>query len=263
MKPLQVFIGYDPREAVAYHVLAHSIMRRASRPVSITPLYRPQLGAMGVYLRERGPTESTDFSLTRFLVPYLSDFEGVSIFMDCDCLCLGDVVDLERAAHADPYADVFVVKHEYTPKHSTKFLGQPQTAYPRKNWSSVMVFNNHRQPVRRLRPEYINRAHPSELHQFEWAQFVSSLPPEWNHLVGEYDPNPAAKLVHFTLGGPWFSDYKDCEFAAHWFAEAGSALRVQEEDGIIPSGNTVAGAAHDQAHDQAHRPDLPDQEEAA
>lgn len=221
---INVFIGYDKHEPIAYHVLAHSIMRRASVPVSITPLYLPQLRAMDLYWRERGATESTDFSLTRFLVPRLSHYQGISIFMDCDMLCLGDVADLQMIAMKEPYKDVFVVKHDYAPHTNTKFLGQIQTVYPCKNWSSVMVFNNHRMAVKRLTAEYVNTASGADLHQFKWAGAVGDLPPEWNHLVGEYPPNPDAKLAHFTLGGPYFTDYFGCEYTEEWYAEAANAL---------------------------------------
>ena len=246
MKPLQIFIGYDSNEPVAYHVLSHSIMRRASVPVAITPLYAPMLRKMQAYSRERGKTESTEFSLTRFLSPWLSGFNGISIFMDCDMLCLGDVAELVDYAYRDPYKDVFVVKHDYTPRTQIKFLGQTQTQYPCKNWSSVMVFNGHRSAVRSLRPEYIDTAHPGDLHQFKWAQDVGELPPTWNHLVGEYGANPEAKLVHFTLGGPYFPEYFECEYSREWFAEAANALSatggghllrgVQESDPAIPQG---------------------------
>lgn len=234
-RPIQVFIGYDPKEAVAYHVLAHSIMKRASRPVSITPLYRAQLNSMGAYLRPPSLAESTEFSISRFLTPYLSGFDGVSIFMDCDMLCRGDVAELESLALQDPYADVLVVKHEYTPKATTKFLGNVQSTYPRKNWSSVMVFNGHRSLVRTLTPEYINNALPADLHQFKWASMVGSLPPSWNHLVGEYDPSPNAKLVHFTLGGPWFPETVNCEFAQEWFKEAQDALTAGNLAFMLPT----------------------------
>lgn len=252
MKPLQIMIGYDPNEAIAYHVLAHSIMRRASRPVAITPLYRSTLQYLGLYDRPRGPTESTQFSLTRFLTPYLSGFDRVSIFMDCDMLVLGDVCELADIALADPYQDVFVVKHDYTPATQTKFLGQPQTAYPRKNWSSVMVFNGHRAAVRDLVPQYINKADPADLHRFAWAGNIGDLPPEWNHLVGEYPPREDAKLVHYTLGGPYFSDYRGCEYTEQWFAEAADALHATGGEHLLQalrnpamiSGN-IPGGNHD------------------
>lgn len=224
---INVMIGYDPREAIAYHVLAHSIMRRASAPVSITPLYLPYLEKAGLYSRPRDPMQSTDFTFSRFLVPYLSGFKGISIFLDSDMLCLGDITELVDIARKDPYQDVFVRKHHYHPTTERKFLDQPQTVYPCKNWSSLMVFNGHRARVRELRPEYVNNASAMVLHQFRWADSVGELPVEWNHLVGESPPNPDAKLVHFTLGGPYFEQYKHCEFAHQWFAEASNALHAE------------------------------------
>lgn len=217
MKPIQVFIGYDPNETISYHVLAHSILSRASRPVSITPLKLSQLG--GMYARVRHPQQSTEFTFSRFLAPYLAG-GGISIFLDSDMLCLGDISRLAEIAASDPYKDVFVVKHDYTPSTTTKFLRQVQTAYPCKNWSSLMVFNGHRMGTKSLTPEYVNSASPMELHQFLWSRDIGELPSEWNHLVGEYAPNPEAKLVHFTLGGPWFPEYDNCEFATEWHDEA-------------------------------------------
>jgi hypothetical protein len=222
---LNIFIGFDQNESIAYHVLAHSIMRRASRPVSITPLFLPQLQNMGIYTRKRDKKQSTDFTFSRFLTPWLARTSGVSVFLDCDMLCLGDICELETLANHNPYADVFVAKHDYTPKSEMKFLGQEQTRYPCKNWSSVMVFNGHRSCVKALTPEYVNGALPMDLHQFKWAQEIGALPLEWNWLVGEYEARPTSelKLLHYTLGGPYFQDYAETDFAAEWFSEYDSA----------------------------------------
>lgn len=211
---LNVFVGYDPREAVALYVLAHSIVRRSSTPVRITPLVRSQLPE---YQRERGPTESTDFSLTRFMVPHLMGYQGRALYLDCDMLVRADLADLFGMAHYG--AAVSVVKHNYTPKSVSKFLGQQQTSYPRKNWSSLMVFDCDR--CAHLTPDYVNRATGLELHRFMWLDEneIGALPLEWNWLVGEYQPNPAAKLLHYTLGGPYFRDYRECDHAAEWLAE--------------------------------------------
>jgi hypothetical protein len=214
---LNVFIGYDPNESVAFYTLAHSILRRASIPVAIVPLMRSQLG--GLYTRERGPTESTEFSLTRFLVPALSNYRGWSVFLDCDMLCRVDIAELaaERERQADKA--VLVCKHEYVPKTERKFLGQVQTKYPRKNWSSLMLFNNERCGA--LSAEYVNATDGLELHRFAWTgdAKIGDLSLEWNWLVGEYEYNPRAKIVHYTLGGPYFGDYRDCDYAAEWFDE--------------------------------------------
>lgn len=218
---IRVFIGFDGNETVAYHVLAHSIMRHASEPVSITPLMLRQLPLT----RERTPTQSTEFSFSRFLVPWLCGYEGEAIFMDCDMLCRTDIASLR----ADRQSAVSVVKHDYEPRPEDKFLGQRQSIYAKKNWSSLMVFNN--SACRKLTPEYVNTASGLELHQFKWLPsdaWIGSLPVEWNHLVGEYAPNPAAKIVHFTRGGPWFDEYRDCEFAAPWRSEVSGMMHSKQ-----------------------------------
>lgn len=218
---IRIFIGYDPAETVAYHVLCHSILRHSSQPVSFTPINKRNIPEF-----RRGKEDgSTEFSFSRFLTPYLSGFVGQSIFMDCDMLVRGDIAEL--LTHCDLKHDVFVVKHDYTPKTDTKFLGQKQHVYPKKNWSSVMVFNNFMQPCRRLVPDVVNHATGAYLHQFDWTQEnrIGELPKEWNHLVGEYAPNPDAKLVHYTLGTPCFKGYDNQEFANEWFQERELMLR--------------------------------------
>ncbi|MGE5522561.1 MAG: hypothetical protein ACM3SS_02520 [Rhodospirillaceae bacterium] len=223
---IRVFIGYDPREAVAYNVLGYSIHRRASAPVSIAPLMLSQLKA--IYKRERHPLQSTDFSFSRFLAPYLADFSGWSLFMDCDMLMLDDIASL-WAMRDERYA-VMVVKHHHVPKETTKFLGEPQSKYEKKNWSSVMLFNNAR--CRALTPEYVNRATGLELHQFKWLGddgLIGALPSRWNHLVGYDAPRLDAALVHYTLGGPYFPEYAACEYAAEWFAERDAMLNAGGE----------------------------------
>jgi hypothetical protein len=214
---LDVFIGYDPRESVAFYTLAHSILRRASVPISITPLMQSQL--KDIYTRSRGPTESTEFSLTRFLVPSLAGFQGWSIFMDCDMLCRADIAELARQIRFQAGKAVLVCKHDYMPRTERKFLNQVQSKYARKNWSSLMIFNNER--CRALTPEYVNSASGLDLHRFAWIDdsAIGELPLEWNWLVGEYTYNPAAKIVHYTIGGPYFDDYRKCDYAEEWFAE--------------------------------------------
>ena len=135
---IKVFIGYDPREAVAFSVLSYSIHARASDAVAIAPLMLSEV--RHVFTRERHPLQSTDFSFSRFLTPYLSDYAGWALFMDCDMLMLDDVAKLWQLRD-ERYA-VMVVKHNHVPREERKFLDQPQTAYQKKNWSSVMLFNN-------------------------------------------------------------------------------------------------------------------------
>jgi hypothetical protein len=222
---IRVFIGYDAREAAAFSVLAYSIQARASEPVSIVPLMLSQLERL--LTRERNPLQSTDFSFSRFLTPYLSGYEGWSVFMDCDMLMLDDIANLWKLRD-ERYA-VMVVKHEHVPKETTKFLGEPQTRYEKKNWSSVMLFNNAQ--CRALTPHYVNSASGLELHQFKWLESddrIGALPGRWNHLVGYDAPSRDASLVHYTLGGPYFEEYRDCEYAEEWRAEQDAMLHVKK-----------------------------------
>lgn len=215
---LTVCIGYDPRETVAWHVLCHSILKRATRPVKIVPL------ALGSLVREyKRPYPlhegaSTEFAFSRFMTPWLAG-GGVSVFMDCDMLCLTDISQLEDIAKEQLYRDVLVVKHDYKTIAKSKFLNAENLDYPCKNWSSVMVFNGWRTACRNLTPDKVNSLTPLQLHQFQWTKDVGELGKEWNHLVGEYPPNPDAKIVHFTLGTPCFDEYKDCEYADKWRRE--------------------------------------------
>jgi len=224
---IRVFIGYDPREAVAFSVLGHSIHARASQPVSIAPLMLSQLG--GVYRRERNSLQSTDFSFSRFLTPWLCGYSGWAVFMDCDMLVLDDIAalwDLRDERYA-----VQVVKHRHVPKEEIKFLGATQTKYEKKNWSSVMLMNCARCSA--LTPEFVNTATGLQLHQFKWLEsdaLIGELPPRWNHLVGYDPPRADAGLVHFTIGGPYFDEYRDCEYAREWFAERDSMLAAAQRE---------------------------------
>jgi len=222
---INVFIGYDPRETVAFSVLAHSIHARASEPVTIAPLMLGQLKQ--ALTRERHPLQSTDFSFSRFLTPYLSSYSGWSVFMDCDMLMLDDIASLFRLRD-DRYA-VMVVKHDHVPRETVKFLGEPQSKYQKKNWSSVMLFNNAK--CRALTPAYVDSASGLELHQFKWLEsddLIGALPDRWNHLVGYNAPRRDAALVHYTLGGPYFDEYRDCEYAEAWRRERDRMLAVAD-----------------------------------
>jgi hypothetical protein len=216
---IKVFIGYDAKESIAYHVLSHSLLSRSSVPISITPIVKSQLA--NVYRRPRLNLESTDFSLTRFLVPMLSNYQGWSLYMDCDMLCRTDIAELAKQAGMINWDKaVMVVKHDHKPKELSKFNGNTQTTYEKKNWSSLMLFNNER--CQALTPQYIDTATGLELHQFKWLgddSMIGTLKPEWNHLVGYDQYSIGAKIVHFTEGIPAYSQYKDCDYSEEWFRE--------------------------------------------
>ncbi|HEY8571858.1 hypothetical protein [Phenylobacterium sp.] len=212
---LDVYIGFDRQEIVAYHVLCQSILEQCSQPVRFTPINLTSLKP--VFDREMLAQQSTEFSFSRFLTPYLSGYEGWSLFMDCDMVARADFAELFALAD-DRYA-VMVAKHDYVPKSEIKFLNHQQAKYAKKNWSSVMLLNNAR--CRALTPEYVASASGLQLHQFHWLDdeaLIGDLPLEWNWLVGEYDYNPGAKVAHFTLGGPYFTGYEDSDYADDWRA---------------------------------------------
>lgn len=210
--PLKVMIGFDQVESVAAYTLMHSIMSRSSKPISFTPIFLNNL--KDIYTRTRDPKQSNEFSFTRFLTPYLSNYDGWSLFLDCDMMLKVDINEIFELV--DPAKAIMVVKHDYTPSTETKFLNTIQYKYPRKNWSSVILFNNAK--CQMLTPEYINKATPLDLHRFAWIDdnLIGELQVEWNHLVGEYPPNPKAKIVHWTLGGPYFKEYTNVEFSDEW-----------------------------------------------
>ena len=231
--PVRVFIGYDPREAVAYSVLVQSINARASVPVSVTPLMLSQLHH--IFNRPRLPIQSSDFSFSRFLTPYLAGFEGWALSMDCDMIMRRDIAELEKICD-ERYA-VMCVKHEHVPNETSKFLNEPQTKYQKKNWSSVMLFNCSRCTA--LTPEYVNTASGLELHQFKWLSGdheIGELPQEWNHLVSVNEPNSEAALVHYTVGGPYFDEYVDCEYSEEWFLERDEMLRCDQKTAPVSTG---------------------------
>lgn len=217
---LRIFIGYDPVESVAWHTMAHSILSRSSVPVAIVPVNIANLKS--VYVRERDPKQSNEFSFTRFLVPYLSGYEGLAAFFDCDMMLRTDVAELFEHARRDPSKAVHVVKHDYEPRDDIKYLNTVQYRYPRKNWSSVVLWNCGHPSNRAVTPEFVNTASAMELHRFQWLkdEEIGSLDVRWNWLVGEYaDPPTDVHNVHWTVGGPYFHEYKNADFAKEWFAE--------------------------------------------
>lgn len=223
MEPLRIFIGYDPRESVAYHTLCHSILSRSSIPVAFIPVNTTNL--RGIYTRNHDPHQSNEFSFTRFLVPHLAGYKGWAVFMDCDQLVMTDIAGLYRLI--DPNKAVMVVKHEYEPADEEKYLGAKQYKYPRKNWSSVVLWNCGHAANLRVDPNYVNTAPALDLHRFRWLpdELIGELPVTWNWLVGEYHYGymgvykQDVNNYHFTVGGPYFDEYGHIDGAEEWFTE--------------------------------------------
>ena len=212
---LKIFIGYDSREKIAFHVLSYSIIANATIPVSITPINLNNLKRF--YNRPRGKNESTEFSISRFLTPYLSNFEGYSLYLDCDFIMLGNVAKLLKFVAKKSNKTLWCVKHKYTPRNKIKFLKEKQFIYPKKNWSSFMLFNNKK--CKALTPKFVSKAHGLYLHQFKWIneELIGSLPKKWNILVGEQKIPKKFNALHYTLGGPYFKKYSKCAGSKYWF----------------------------------------------
>jgi len=214
---MKVYVGYDTREDIAYQVCKHSITTKQPA-AEIRPLKQQELRDAGWYTRPKDKLASTEFTFTRFLIPELMNFKGWAVFMDCDMILTTDIKELFDQAD-DKYA-VMCVQHDYTPKEGTKMDGQKQTIYPRKNWSSVMLFNCGHPSNARLTQDMVNdpEINGAYLHRFSWLkdEEVGELDHTWNYLVGVYDDIKTPKLIHYTEGGPWFENYRDCEFNELW-----------------------------------------------
>lgn len=217
---MKVFIGYDTREDMAYQVCKHSILAR-NKDVDVRPLKQQELRDTGWYNRPIDKLASTEFTFTRFLIPELANFKGWAVFMDCDMILTTDIKELFDQAD-DKYA-VMCVKHDYKVKEEFKMDGQKQTIYPRKNWSSVMLFNCGHPSNARLDQDMVNEKelNGAYFHRFSWLEDseIGELDHTWNYLVGVYNDIEKPKLLHYTEGGPWFENYRHCQYNQVWKTE--------------------------------------------
>ena len=216
---MKVFVGYDTREDIAYQVCKHSIISKQPE-AKVRPLKQQELRDAGWYTRGIDKLASTEFTFTRFLIPELCNFKGWALFMDCDMILKTDIKELFDQAD-DRYA-VMCVQHDYSPSATTKMDGQTQTIYPRKNSSSVMLFNCGHKGNEKLTQDLVNNPEVTGayLHRFSWLKDkeVGELSPEWNWLVGHYNEpeDGTPKLIHYTEGGPWFENYRNCDYHQDW-----------------------------------------------
>ena len=233
VETVRIYVGFDQREAAAYHVFCQSVIERASVPVEFHPLARGMLNGFD------GQQDGTNaFIYSRYLVPYLCNFTGWALFCDGDMAVNEDIAVLwdERDRMAVGKG-VGVVMHDYKTKHPRKYIGtaleNANVDYPRKNYSSVMLWNCGFYPNRILTPEYVGAAGGKALHRFEWLhdEQIHSLPRWWNHLVGE-DPPGNASNFHYTLGVPGIKHYADDTGSWHWHRALLRALKCAGENGV-------------------------------
>jgi hypothetical protein len=224
-KVLHVFVGLDPREAVAYHTFTQSVLDNTDAHVAFHPLTARHMRRYGLEVKDG----SNSFTYLRFLVPWIMRFAPGewAIFADGDMLMRADIMELWR--RRDYRKAMMVAQHDYQTKHPEKYLGNKNESYPRKNWSSLMLFNVSHLALRHLTPSYVRKHDGKHLHRFEWIDdsWVGELPLEWNWLVGEYPYNPDAKLAHYTLGAPCFPEYAACDYSAEWHMTRLASQRPQ------------------------------------
>jgi lipopolysaccharide biosynthesis glycosyltransferase len=212
-----VYVGYDPKEEIAFNVCEYSILKHSPH-AEVKALRQSELRQAGIYTRPVDPLSSTEFTFTRFLVPYLSNYTGWVLFCDCDFVWTVDIDHLFKQAD-DSYA-VMVVKHDHNPTSQTKMDGKKQTQYPRKNWSSMILWNCSHPSNEQLTPDLINMESGKFFHRFEWLKDdeIGSIETRFNFLVGwnseETDGKPYA--YHWTEGGPWFKEYANCPYNDVW-----------------------------------------------
>jgi hypothetical protein len=187
------------------------------------------------FWRQRDEKQSNEFSFSRFLVPYLSDYNGYAVFMDCDMLMRVDVAELMQEIAEDSSKAAYVVKHTYQPRDGIKYLNTIQYSYPRKNWSSFVVWNCGHEKNKKLTPGYVNVATGLELHRFTWLddEDLGELDVKWNWLVGEYEsPNSDVKNVHWTIGGPYFNEFRNVDFSDEWFEQRDRMLFCKQRNNL-------------------------------
>ena len=227
METITLYVGYDPREAAVFTAFNQSVIQHTSVPVAICPLHQKSLEFDG----QQDGTNA--FIYSRYLVPYLQGYKGWAIFADGDMILREDLKDLWDLR--DESKAVQVVKHNYKTGSPRKYVGSPiennNIDYPRKNWSSVILWNCAHPANKILTKRYVSEAGGAVLHRFNWLndEDIGGLPLEWNHLVREYKPNPDAKLVHFTLGAPGFNRYARDEHSWEWNAHLIDAINMVGE----------------------------------
>lgn len=223
-----IYCGFDPREAQAFHVFTQSLINTARHPIQVIPLALPLLRDY----EETHTDGSNAFIYSRFLVPHMQGYKGWAIFCDGDMLLKEDIHNLWRLQD-DRYA-VMVVKHDYKTKSKRKYIGSSMETvnpdYPRKNWSSVILWNCAHPLNRLLTPEYVMAATGRQLHAFAHLNDdeIGELPKEWNWLASEYPENPGAKLIHYTLGVPGIRAYADSDHSDEYHETAQQVMHIQE-----------------------------------
>jgi hypothetical protein len=210
---ITIVVGFDQRESILYHTFCQSVLEKTSAVVQFIPLVKNSLN----FYKEDHGDGSNDFIYTRFLAPYICDFKGIAIYADSDMIFMSDISELHQLF--DPNKAVQVVKHDYKTKMNIKYLGNKNINYPKKNWSSLIIFNCQHPANKILTPDFVRNKPGSYLHRFSWLSEdeIGDLPSVWNWLAIEYPENSLAKNIHYTLGAPCFTEFKETSMANYWW----------------------------------------------
>ncbi len=209
---VDIVVGFDQREAVAYHTFTQSIIEKSTMPVRFLPL---SINSLSNY-NERHKDGSNDFIYSRFLVPHLMNFKGWAIYADGDMVCLEDIKKLWN--QRDKNYALQVVKHDYETKIEKKYFGNKNENYPRKNWSSLILWNCEHEAHKILSPDFIEKQSGAFLHRFSWIkdEEIGELEKEWNWLSLEYEEKKDINLIHYTIGTPCFKEYENKSLSSYW-----------------------------------------------
>ena len=219
--PFPVYVGWDSREDIAFQVCRHSLLKRATIPTVVIPIRQYELREQGLYTRDLDPLASTEFTYTRFFVPHLQNHKGWALFCDCDFLWLADIKELIDLVD-DRYA-MMCVHHDHRPQEDWKMDHQTQTQYPRKNWSSMVLYNCSHPANAALTADIANTETGAFLHRFQWLDddLIGAVPETWNWLEGwcQKPDTGHPNVVHFTRGGPWFDEWHEVDYGDLWLSE--------------------------------------------
>ena len=209
---VDIIVGFDQREAVDYHTFTQSVIEKSTVPVRFLPL---SINSLSDY-NEKHKDGSNDFIYSRFLVPHLMNFKGWAIYADGDMICLEDIKKLWNQRNNN-YA-VQVVKHDYQTKIEKKYFGNKNENYPRKNWSSLILWNCEHEDHKILTPDFIEKQSGAFLHRFSWIkdEKIGELEKEWNWLALEYEEKESINLIHYTIGTPCFKEYSNTSLSSFW-----------------------------------------------
>jgi hypothetical protein len=228
---VKVFIGSGEASVIECRTAIHSLRKHTKRELDIYVFNgthnavrlndgEPFLAPMSLKVKYQNITE---FSLYRYLVPELCDFQGRAIYIDSDTVCLSDIGELFD-----------------TPIGDADFLAKYEAYSGEKLWGlSVMLID-----CARCRFDLEKIVEEIEAGLYTMTDFscmgprflahhpyqIGRLDPDWN-VFDRSDQQ--TKLIHYTnlLAQPWkYPNHPHGELWFRYFNEARAAGYVTDED---------------------------------